>query len=814
MAPGIVLRWLYAAIVAAVLLLLGISTTALYRSWTRYQTQAQTEVTNLAMVLDKAVTGMLSKVDLSLTTLAGEYAGGRPPESFQVFLENQARLLPEVISLRVLDPSGRVIHAAKGLGPQETNPKVMASLEVLESDPGAGLIITEPYQGRESNRWVVVLMRGLRHPDGSFAGAVLAVLPVEHFTALFASLDLGEHGFAALRNQDQGILAHYPDAGPLGAVSQGPGPGAVGAKAGLSGVSEGVSLLNGQKHMVLSRNIPGTGLYLSLGLAEADYLAHWWIELGRLATLNGLFILAMAYLAWRLRRGVLAHEQAVDQLGRYRQLVQSSGEMMCVVGLDYVYTTVNQAFLKFHGLSPGAVIGRHMAEVVGRDNFEKRVKPALDRSLRGETVHGEAWMNLAGKKGPVYVSATISPMRDVNQAITGVVSNLIDNTKAKEYEDGLRQAKYRAESATLAKSEFLANMSHEIRTPLGGVLGMLQLLEGEELTPDQRKCVTMADQAGRGLLTILNDILDLSKIEAGRMEVFEEAYSPRDLAASVCAMFSPLGAQKGLHLACRVEESLPRSVLGDFPRLRQILFNLLGNAVKFTREGGVNLEIYQEKDQLCFQVGDTGIGIAPGMLSAIFQPFTQADGSISRLHQGTGLGLTIVKRLAQLMGGSVDLKSAPGQGTTVTLTVPLKPAEAAPGQPDPFGEACPLKSRILLVEDDEVSRLAARHILEKKGQSVVCAQNGREALGAMRTQDFDVVLMDIQMPVMDGMEAVRRIRAGEAGKGRISLPVVALTAHAMKGDEETLLGAGFDAYLRKPLEADRLLSVLAKLLKG
>ncbi|MHC1713368.1 MAG: ATP-binding protein [Solidesulfovibrio sp.] len=379
----------------------------------------------------------------------------------------------------------------------------------------------------------------------------------------------------------------------------------------------------------------------------------------------------------------------------------------------------------------------------------------------------------------------------------------------------LATAKEQAEQATRAKSEFLANMSHEIRTPLSGVLGMLQLLESEISDPSQREYVSLAAQAGRSLLTILNDILDLSKIEAGKMEVFEEPYVLKDLTASMHAIFMPQAQRKGLGFSCSVDEILPAMLLGDVTRIRQVLFNLLGNAVKFTDTGHVALTVAPDAsgDWLRFQVSDTGVGIPEEKLPVIFEPFTQVDGSRSRERMGTGLGLGIVKRLVVLMSGSVMLASEPGQGTTVTMDVPLKPVAASPFVKSiPETAACLFQTRILLAEDDLVNQIAVRHMLEKKGQHVLCANNGREALDILAREDPDVVLLDMQMPVMDGMETIRRIRAGEAGEAKRDVPVVALTALAMKGDEAMVLAAGCNAYLAKPIDMSRLLATLEGLL--
>jgi len=819
MAPRMVLRWLYVTVAAANLLVLAIAAQASWQSRERYRAQALAEVENISKVLQSDLVDMVGKIDLSLLAVSDEFSreeagDGLTPAYFQAFLSRQAKRLPEVEALRIDDAKGRRTFDSSIPADPAINLADRPRFAKLRDNPQAGLVIDPPVDGRVSRKWVVIMARRLNHSDGAFAGEVVAAVDVARFMELFASLDLGGHGFVALRDPELRIMARYPDVGVMGQISMTPQIGGLAASGVQASGFEAVSNVDGYKRMSFFRRVPGSGLYLSLGLAEVDYLAPWRREVWRLGAVAGLFVLATWVLVWRMRRSVLGQARAYDELGRYRQMVESTADMMCVVGPDYAYTTANQAFLDLHGLGREQVIGRPVPEVAGQEAFTTKIRPAVDRCLAGETIRAEGQVDLPGK-GLVYISVTMSPVRDSSQAVTGVVFNLRDVTKEMEREQSLSRAKARAEGADRAKSEFLANTSHEIRTPLGGVLSMLQVLESDELTPEQRECVTLAAQAGHNLLVILNDILDLSKIEAGRMEIVYAPFCLRELAESACAMFLPQAREKGLCLSCQVDAALPEAVLGDAPRLRQILFNLVGNAVKFTQTGSVRVLVHPEgNSRVCFTVADTGIGIPADKLEAVFEPFIQADGTPCRTHQGTGLGLAIVKRLAELMGGAVELRSTPGQGTEVRLILPLKPAGSA--LPDKLGKAPArlLSARILLVEDDRINQLAARRILEKGGHSVTCAQNGHEALDILGSLEVDAVLMDIQMPVMDGLTAVGRIRAGQAGQGNKAVPVVALTAHAMKGDEENLLAAGFDAYLSKPLDVPQLMATLARLVKG
>ncbi|SKA97763.1 Signal transduction histidine kinase [Paucidesulfovibrio gracilis DSM 16080] len=391
----------------------------------------------------------------------------------------------------------------------------------------------------------------------------------------------------------------------------------------------------------------------------------------------------------------------------------------------------------------------------------------------------------------------------------------------------LVQARDAAQTASRAKSRFLANMSHEVRTPLNGLLGMLQILRDTPLNGEQQEFVDTALHSGRSLLSVINDVLDLSKIESGSLEVSEEAFCPRAMINSVRDLFQEEARKKGVRLSVHVSPDMPDALLGDAGKWRQILFNLVGNAVKFTHQGSVDVEAAlldgsdnrqsssSDRHMIRLEVRDTGIGIDPDLQDKCFEPFCQLDASPTRAYGGAGLGLSIVRRLVDIMEGQVSFRSEPGWGTAAEVLLPARVAPAMdqdPCTPDPSQPATePRGLRVLVAEDNRVNRLAMRRFLEGMGHTVLEAGNGREALDTLALQEVDCVLMDVQMPVMDGTETTLRIRAGELGTARRSLPVVAVTAHAMKGDRESFLAAGMDDYLAKPVDRKDLRQVLARL---
>ena len=386
--------------------------------------------------------------------------------------------------------------------------------------------------------------------------------------------------------------------------------------------------------------------------------------------------------------------------------------------------------------------------------------------------------------------------------------------QAKQANESLLRAKESAEAANLAKSQFLATMSHEIRTPMNGVLGALELMRQTSLDLRQRRLVKTAAASGESLMDILNDVLDHSKIEAGKLVLSTSAMSLQSVAASATALFRANAESRGLTITLQMGEDVPDGVVGDAPRLKQVLLNLLGNGVKFTEKGGITLKITAlRRDELealiRFEVQDTGIGIPVQALETIFQPFHQVDSTRSRLRGGTGLGLAISQRIIEAMGGRIEITSRIGQGSqfSFSLLLPLAPNVALPSYESDFGrmtEAGLLAGVVLLVEDNAVNRMIGAEMLKSFGIEVLEAEDGVQALSMLEQQRVDLVLMDIQMPVLDGYDATRQARAREAKLRLPRIPIVALTANAFDEDAAQALAAGMDAHLAKPYSRGQL----------
>ena len=496
---------------------------------------------------------------------------------------------------------------------------------------------------------------------------------------------------------------------------------------------------------------------------------------------------------------------------------------MGLVDREYRYLRINDTLARINGISREAHLGRVCFELV--PGIADRIKPLYDqvfqtgKAVKNQEVRGKT---PASDKERCWL-VNYHPMTHRNGEVWGVSSIVQDITARKEMEEALRDSEQQASQANLAKSEFLANMSHEIRTPMAAVLGYADVLLGHLKDPDNRNCVMIMKRNGEHLLELINDILDLSRIEAGKLEVDLNEASLRELVADVQTLMQVRADEKNLMLNVKFTGQVPEKIVTDATRLRQILINLIGNAIKFTDQGEVRLVIRllpdSDKPIIEFAVQDTGIGMSADQIQRLFKPFSQGDSSVTRAYGGSGLGLAISKRLVQMLKGQLKVKSEVGQGSIFRIRLPAgsikgipliesgileRKTEGAEG----VSKVHRLNCRVLVVDDRREVRHISHHFLEKAGATVITAEDGQQGIDmALIARDagdpFDVILMDMQMPHVDGLKAIAELRAAD-----LVTPIIALTADAMKGDRERCLQGGCDDYLSKPIDHAQMVEMV------
>ena len=538
-------------------------------------------------------------------------------------------------------------------------------------------------------------------------------------------------------------------------------------------------------------------------------------------------------------------------------ILKSIGDAVVATDIEGKVTYINPLAERFLGVLKEEADGRDLGDIfsVSDEDGQPLENPVLQAIERASDVSmsDASLTHVQGYGLPIEYTA--SPIMDDKGSISGSVLVFRDISRRKRYEEDLRAAMLSSMAANRAKSEFLANMSHEIRTPMNGILGMTELLMGTRLDKEQRDTVNIVRQSADLLMGLLNDVLDISKIEAGRMELENASFGMRSLIEDLRQNMLPQARAKGLEFHCSVSEDTPDMLNGDPRRLMQVLLNLLDNAIKFTERGSVALDVnltegkagmHADKDSVSihFRVTDTGIGIDGDKLESVFHSFTQADGSTTRQYGGRGLGLAISSQIVRLMNGELVVESSTGAGSTFSfmaefgpehsegekgpghgLAVAAEPSVSASssssaGSAGSAGSAIDEKSgeakglKILLAEDNAINQLFTSKSLEKFGHTVTCVNNGVDVLKEIEKDRFDVLLMDIQMPKMDGFEATRHIREHDGNRFDPDIPIVALTAYAMSDDRAKCLGSGMDWYLSKPFSASSLMEAVESVARG
>ncbi len=799
---------LHASLVVAVVLLLwtGIGL-SLWREHRFAEREAVNDGRNLVRAFSENIVRTVSAVDQALVFMREAYT--RDPKGFDLstWATNRAFLNEFSVQITLIDQNG--IVAQSNLGPVtkriDLSDREHFQVHVRSADDK--LFISKPVLGRLSNKWSIQFTRKLLTANGAFAGVLVMSLDPYYLSRFYQSLDLGNAAIV-LTNLDGVVLARAPAVeGTISSILR-----AAARDRLLDGTNSGaylaISQNDGVERIVSSARISGYPLAVGVGLSADTVFAAYrrsqmlYIAAGILTTLG---IAAASLVLLRQRNRLVASQQALSAT-----LENISQGILMIDGAGRV-PVYNQRACDLLGLPP-ELRKRTLTfqEILdwqwGTHEFGdmQAAQPNLRRALKHGGLLSETFSYERTRPNGEVLDVRTLPLPN-----GGAVRTFTDITERKRTEVVLAAARDATEAASRARSEFLAVMSHEIRTPMNGIIGVAGLLLDMPIDPIARQYVNIMHESGNHLLQLINDVLDFSKLDAGKLELEEVAFDLPGTVSGAMELMASQAREKGLTLALDVERTVPRMVTGDPGRLRQILLNLIGNGIKFTETGGITIRLRSEARaaggiKLTCAITDTGIGIPPGKAHRLFEQFSQVDSSVSRQFGGTGLGLAISRKLAEQMGGSIGVESKLGAGSTFSFDICLKQA----AQPEPLpdttaseAEATP-RSRILVAEDNNTNRLVVTRMLERRGHRVDCVHNGREAVEAVRSIPYDLVLMDMMMPEMDGLSATRAIRALPCAAARV--PLIGLTANVLTTDKEACLAAGMNGFLTKPVTADRL----------
>ena len=806
--------------------------------------KAEQSLSNLASALEASTTRTVQSVDVTLASIADALGSSGLPRDGQARDETVALLLerlrrsPHLRALTLLDPAGTLVATTEDS--RLSGRHAFAGRELFRSlAPGTapGLVIGRPVRGRNlvaagpgedrSGKWILPMSRAVPDADGALLGVIVASVNPEYFQALFQTVEIGRQGSVTLFRYDGVPLAGLPLAPERIGVSA---AGSELFRNRLPAAEHGVFREpgpDGGTRLTAFRVTPVWPLVLAISRSEEEELAGWRTSLHDAALIVGGFVLViLLFTVTLMRSAALVQRQGAalaEGHARLNAILEAAVEGILTARPDGTIESANPAAHRIFGRPPGTLAGRAIRDLVPPFQQESHARHLAD-ILRGDRRLGPGFtreVNAMRADGSVFpLDISVAEVKTRHGPLFAAI--IRDLTERKRVERALHEAKEKAEAGQRSKMDFLATVSHEIRTPMNGVIGMAGLLLETPMDEEQRTYAATIRESAESLLVIINDILDFSKIDAGRLDLEVNEFDPVPLVESVVELLAPRAVAKGLELISYVPPSLRGPLRGDPGRIRQILINLAGNAVKFTDHGSVTIVLSEEEPagrgraEVRIEVRDTGIGISAADRARLFTMFTQVDASAARRHGGTGLGLAIAKRLTELMGGRIGVESAPGAGSVFWVCLPLDrgalPAAAGLAPADWSGR------RVLLVDDSAVSRdLLVRH-LEGFGIAAESAATGPEALERLRAaaaagRPFDAAILDHDMPGMTGPELAARIRAQPALAG-LRLALAAAQRAEERAEKRQERAAVFDALIVKPIRSNTLRAGLARLLDG
>jgi signal transduction histidine kinase/ActR/RegA family two-component response regulator len=807
---------IWGAVAAMVVAAAGSASWLLSRAQHDAIVETEGRVTRFASGAEAALNRTMIETDLLLADMSDVLAPGGmfEVETAEHVLRGEIRRNLEYRDLVIIDGDGHVLAAAREQTARLGLPLSAQFIRDALGQPTPVLTISAPTMNAATSERALYFSRAVILGTGRRVLAV-AEVPVSIVATILAQSVQIPGLVVTLERDDGQLLASVPaSAGQLGERIALPLP----ARALDGAPLHAAGRLDGSPSIMSVRPLLYRSLRISAGIPLETALADWRqdrnVVLGVTAVFIAMILAAGAATHWqigRLARARLEIARAKDNMDRALASM-ADGFLLC--DADERVVAWNARYLEmFPWLHSVIGVGVHFGVLV-----EAGANAIVTDPVGREAWRETRWANHRSGRGTFELELQDGSVIHVIERRTpdgGMVSVMRDITLA---ERELTRAKAAAEASNRAKSHFLAAMSHEIRTPLNGVLGMNSLLLKTDLSEEQRSYARTIRSSGKALLALINDILDLSRVEAERLELVIADFDPRRLVEDVAASIAPRAYDKGLAFDVRFQRDLPPALLGDEGRLRQVLFNLIGNAVKFTEGGSVNVEVDSrplegEQVELVVSVRDTGIGIAADALPSLFERFKQADSGIARRYGGSGLGLAISRGLVDLMHGSIDVDTEVGRGSTFRVTLSLRRGHSLKlaGADTTFDGAADMYAgglNVLVAEDNEVNQHVVRAMLANMGHSCEIACDGLEVVAMVTMRHFDLILMDIQMPNLDGLAATRRIRAMDTSVAHI--PIVALTANAMVEDREAYIEAGMNDHVSKPVEMKDLARAIAR----